>query len=43
MTSQQWNKLYESERVRLLDVLGKVGEGGIVEAIQHVGSTSVPG
>ena len=34
---------YEEERDRLLKALGKVVEGGIVESIQHVGATSVPG
>jgi GrpB-like predicted nucleotidyltransferase (UPF0157 family) len=34
---------YESERDRLITALGKVVDGGIVEAIQHIGATSVPG
>ena len=44
MNSQatQWNEQYSLERERLLQALGKVGGGGIVESIQHVGSTSVP-
>ncbi|HEY3475015.1 MAG TPA: GrpB family protein [Anaerolineales bacterium] len=41
--TEDWQETYESERDRLIDALGKVGEGGIVEAIQHVGATSVPG
>jgi len=39
---QHWKKQYESERDRLVHVLGNVVDGGIVEAIQHVGGTSVP-
>jgi hypothetical protein len=35
--------MYAAERGRLIDVLDEVTEGGIVEAIRHVGSTSVPG
>lgn len=34
---------YESEKLRLLDTLGKVTHGGIVESIRHIGATSVPG
>ena len=34
---------YESERGRLTDALGKLVDGGIVESIQHIGATSVPG
>jgi GrpB-like predicted nucleotidyltransferase (UPF0157 family) len=33
---------YELERDRLLAALGNVVEGGIVEAIAHIGATSVP-
>ena len=38
----RWKEQYESERERLIHALGLVVEGGIVEAIQHVGATSVP-
>ena len=38
-----WKQKYETEQVRLIDALGRVTEGGIVEAIQHIGATSVPG
>ncbi len=38
-----WNQLFDQERERLLAILGKITEGGIVEAIEHIGSTSVPG
>jgi GrpB-like predicted nucleotidyltransferase (UPF0157 family) len=34
---------YNSERDRLTDAIGNVVDGGIVEAIQHIGATSVPG
>ena len=33
---------YESERDRLTHELGNVVDGGILEAIQHIGATSVP-
>jgi GrpB-like predicted nucleotidyltransferase (UPF0157 family) len=35
-------QLYETERDRLVQVLGNVVDGGIIEAIQHIGATSVP-
>ena len=34
---------YAAERARLVDALGDITDGGLVEGIQHVGSTSVPG
>jgi GrpB-like predicted nucleotidyltransferase (UPF0157 family) len=40
---QQWKEQFESERVRLIDALGQVTDGGIMEAIEHIGGTSVPG
>lgn len=40
---RHWDEQYETERDRLLQALGKVGQGGIVEAVQHIGTTSVPG
>ena len=43
MTSSTWKERYESEKIRLLGALRRVTDGGIVEAIQHIGSTSVPG
>jgi GrpB-like predicted nucleotidyltransferase (UPF0157 family) len=39
----QWAKDYELERQRLLAALGHVTQGGILEQVHHVGSTSVPG
>ena len=41
--AQDWEETYESERNRLIEALGHVVDGGIVEAIQHMGATSVPG
>jgi GrpB-like predicted nucleotidyltransferase (UPF0157 family) len=40
---KNWQGQYETERVRLLEALGNVTDGGIIEAIQHVGATSVSG
>src|SRR5688572_1814300 len=37
-----WKEQFEAERARLLGALGSVTEGGVIEAIQHVGATSVP-
>jgi len=34
---------FETERIRLMEVLGHITDGGIIETIQHIGSTSVPG
>ena len=41
--TQDSKTAYDSERDRLTDALGMVVDGGIVEAIQHIGATSVPG
>jgi hypothetical protein len=30
---RRWKESFESERARLIDALGKVTEGGIIEAI----------
>jgi hypothetical protein len=38
-----WKQQYGMEHARLMDALGRVAEGGIVESIQHIGATSVPG
>ena len=38
-----WNQLFDQERERLLAILGKITEGGIVETIEHIGTTSVLG
>ena len=42
-TDNPWHARYEQERERVLAALGKMTTGGVVETIQHVGSTSVPG
>jgi len=41
--TQDWKTAFESERDRIIHALGRVVDGGIVEAIQHIGATSVPG
>ena len=38
-----WKQQYESEHARLIEALGRVTEGGIVEASQHIGASSMPG
>ena len=38
----RWKEDYESERERLIQTLGKVTDGGMIESIQHVGTTSLP-
>ncbi len=39
----QWTKDFELERQRILTTLGCLTQGGILEQVHHVGSTSVPG
>ncbi len=43
MTSPNYKEQYESERTRLLAALGQVTDGGIIESMQHIGATSIPG
>jgi GrpB-like predicted nucleotidyltransferase (UPF0157 family) len=38
-----WEEHFKQERERLLAALGRITAGGIVEGIEHIGSTSVPG
>ena len=38
-----WTQMFDQESERLVAILGKITEGGIVEAIEHIGSTSVLG
>jgi GrpB-like predicted nucleotidyltransferase (UPF0157 family) len=38
-----WAKDFELERQRILAALGHVTQGGMLEQLHHVGSTSVPG
>ena len=40
---QRWKEQFESERLRLMDALGQFTDGGIIETIEHIGATSVPG
>ncbi len=39
----QWVKDFELERTRFWAALGHVTQGGILEQVHHIGSTSVPG
>ena len=43
MASTNWKEQYESERDRILEALGRVTDSGVIESIQHIGATSVPG
>ncbi len=38
-----WQELFAGERERVMGALGELTEGGIVERVEHVGATSVPG
>ncbi len=38
-----WAKRYEAERRRILASLGEMVEGGMLDGLEHVGSTSIPG
>ena len=38
-----WQAQFNDERTRLLTTLGAITSGGIVEQINHIGATSVPG
>ena len=42
MTSPNWPEQYESEKTRLLEALGRVADGGIIDEVQHLGATSMP-
>jgi GrpB-like predicted nucleotidyltransferase (UPF0157 family) len=42
-TTHNWPEQADHERARLLAALRWMVDGGIVEAIQHIGATSVPG
>ena len=43
MSSPNWKEQYESEKTRLLEALGRVPDGGIIDSVEHIGATSVPG
>jgi GrpB-like predicted nucleotidyltransferase (UPF0157 family) len=38
-----WQEQFAQERTRLLSALDELAEGGIIEDLQHIGATSVPG
>src|SRR5690348_18500713 len=38
-----WRDQFDRESKRLINALGEMTDGGIVERIEHVGATSVPG
>lgn len=43
LDDDRWSGLFTQERLRLIGALDMIAEGGIVEHIEHVGATSVPG
>lgn len=38
-----WQEQYVQERTSLLAALGQLAAGGVIEQVQHIGATSVPG
>ena len=38
-----WPQRYEEERRRIAAALGEMVEGGVLDGLEHIGSTSVPG
>ncbi len=38
-----WKEQFAREHERLIGALGEITDGGIVEHVEHVGTTSVPG
>lgn len=42
-SDDRWAEQFAQERTRVRAVLGELTEGGIVENLQHIGATSVPG
>ena len=38
-----WQTRFEQERARLRAALGEITAGGVIENLQHIGATSVPG
>ena len=38
-----WQREFDHERARLLAALGEITAGGIVDHLEHIGATSVPG
>lgn len=41
--NNRWHELFARERNRVTGTLGMIADGGIVEHMEHVGTTSVPG
>src|SRR5438309_1351434 len=41
--NDDFGRRFNAERARLLQALGEVTEAGVVENIQHIGATSIPG
>jgi len=39
---QVWKEQYEAESAKLIAALGRVTDGGVIESIKHIGSTSMP-
>jgi GrpB-like predicted nucleotidyltransferase (UPF0157 family) len=42
-SNNHWQEQFAQERTRLLTALGELTEGGVVENVQHIGATGVPG
>ena len=38
-----WSKQFIQERKRIIAALGEIPDGGIVEQLEHIGTTSIPG
>jgi GrpB-like predicted nucleotidyltransferase (UPF0157 family) len=38
-----WALQFETEKTRILEVLGECGRGGVAWAVHHIGSTAIPG
>jgi GrpB-like predicted nucleotidyltransferase (UPF0157 family) len=37
-----WEKQFAREKERVIEALGEMTDGGIIERIEHIGATSVP-
>ncbi len=40
---ESWGQLFEAEKARVAQALGALVDGGVLEELEHMGSTSVPG
>src|SRR5882724_1973997 len=38
-----WSQQFIQERKRIIAALGEIPDGGIVEQLEHIGTTSIPG